>query len=556
MRLIKQQKGSAILSVIVLAGVVATAGYLGLNSYKNKIDGAKKDKLAQQSSLYVNKLESRVTDSCQTLFPPSAWKNNPNINSTAVQDKVLIQNTLKDQLGLQANESIKITNDKVLSNHPEGKLVELTLSFEKNTVVSHSQKIKLFVKSNVCSSALKESDSIKTFCESSGAATDAGACRFSAKETVENSLGDYERQTVQKNMSETLCQLKFEAGNASNRNGAVGCENKQYGCYLQTGHHIQNTANYQEVITKGESSVSSTIDSKRKEVIRSQTFQIASQFQRFKTYVEDPRISIGNNTFLDNLLGLYGLEINAGNSLVGTGTVGTNLGFAGLGAGAGIGVAALVGASLGPGAVIGVPVAILLALILKCPKERKIITNYSCSRGTLAINAMRIEKKKFRCWKFGCGCRWRNEKNLESISKRTIADVILGNMSYENPVQTEDGDDDVQEFITSAITSIQMVEILSELYNLQDESGEGSVDLEAILALDPSIGVAFQAKEEQLWTHQITRIQSIDTEASDAQQQLDNIIAEIESYMDAIRDLSIKNLVEQVINQTQNEINS
>lgn len=102
-------------------------------------------------------------------------------------------------------------------------------------------------------------------------------------------------------------------------------------------------------------------------------------------------------------------------------------------------------APLGPYApLIAVGVAIVFSTILKCDDRRKLTPKYSCVNGVRELEEIRMEKKKFRCKSFSCGCKWRHEEtftatSIEEIAKNISDGVLTANIALAQPVYTDDG---------------------------------------------------------------------------------------------------------------------
>lgn len=567
-KLISNNRGASLLMVLILGGVVASTGYLALNTYKDNMNAAKKDSLTQRSGYYKNLIENKlVSGSCETYFPQNAWKQSLSVGAEAIQNAGVAELAIRQNLGLDGEE-VKLLGSEVLEpdNTGKGNLVEVVLGLYQTqgpNSSSRSQKIRLFVKNRICVTALGSDDNLGKYCDSIGGYVPAGGegCVFNTEETQEVSDGEYEKVSVTRNMDETLCRLKLETGNLQNLknvgaghsppNCKIGGQDVLYGCHLESGAHIENEASYTGTKETKKNKVEGHVNNLRAEAINSQGRRVASKLQRLTTYVENINAGVGGNlTFLEQMVvefhsSIYGALAVQGASMLLGGT--------------------LFGSLLGVVPAIA-PFAAALAIInvICTGSKRRIKTSYTCNKGGLEITAMKLQKRKFKCKWLKCGCHWRNEKDLPGVSfnstLQSILDnnpgTLLGTSDFDDPYPDPETQAQQEQMIADMIAAINNSTTIQELYAPYFEDDGGEDEEENMMAGIPEIESAFLVRELELWTDFIATVNAIDATAADAQDILDGLIEPLNEHFDIIESNNVRLDVNQAISNKQNEINS
>ncbi len=143
---------------------------------------------------------------------------------------------------------------------------------------------------------------------------------------------------------------------------------------------------------------------------------MASKFTRILKHMDlsgEDSSSLVSDVGLDPLAG-------GGNSLL----LAFSLGSSGM-----VGTALTGMTILGPAGALS---TLTFGLLGRCSSARRLTQEYQCINGEKELQYIKIEKEKYRCKRFSCGCSWRTERYINSPSAGRIAKNIIENSLATN----------------------------------------------------------------------------------------------------------------------------
>lgn len=131
---------------------------------------------------------------------------------------------------------------------------------------------------------------------------------------------------------------------------------------------------------------------------------------------------------------------------------------------------------------IAIGIAIAFQTILKCDDARKLTPKYTCVNGFKELESIRMEKKKFKCKSFSCGCKWRHEETFDAPTIAEIAKSISSNVKFDDMVnagtisvtEAEEAGQEILALIESINKRLDGDSVTVQIEIPEDESNPGS----------------------------------------------------------------------------------